>query len=310
VTIQGTHYIQENDTLTPSADTEFARDSVFGYSTSFLPAYIEEKTGGRVKATSVIQTGGDESVALMRERLMMLNDGACCILNAERYTQLTAAAKAIREAIAAGKNFLFQSGASFVKAFAQVPDRPMVGAEALARRGRGVIIVGSHVKKTSAQVAETLSDAGVAGIEVDVDAVLAGNDTLQHSVLDRIGLAWQASKTPVVFTSRAERRFPSPEQRLAAGRKISAFLVDIVRHLPWDISFLIAKGGITSHDILVESLDVETATVLGQLLPGVPVIRIPPDNRFDGLLYVIFPGNVGDVSALRDALKILTVPPG
>ena len=40
-----------------------------------------------------------------------------------------------------------------------------------------------------------------------------------------------------------------------------------------DPEFLIAKGGITSNDVAVEALGVKRATVLGQVVPGVPVWR-------------------------------------
>ena len=37
----------------PTHETEFARDSVFGYRTAYLPDYVAEKTAGRVTAESM-----------------------------------------------------------------------------------------------------------------------------------------------------------------------------------------------------------------------------------------------------------------
>ena len=45
VTIDGVHYIRDQGGLTRTDQTPFAKDSVFGYSTSYLPDYVEEKTG-------------------------------------------------------------------------------------------------------------------------------------------------------------------------------------------------------------------------------------------------------------------------
>ena len=45
-TIGDTHYVAEGDALTPAADTPFAQDAVFGYRSSNLRAWVEEKTGG------------------------------------------------------------------------------------------------------------------------------------------------------------------------------------------------------------------------------------------------------------------------
>lgn len=52
-TVNGIHYVKEKETLVPAAMTEFAKDKTFGYQHSFLPAYIEEKSGGSVKAAQV-----------------------------------------------------------------------------------------------------------------------------------------------------------------------------------------------------------------------------------------------------------------
>src|SRR4030067_1015399 len=47
------HYLRTDGKEIPVHETEFARDSVFGYRHSYLPAYVEEKTGGRIHAASV-----------------------------------------------------------------------------------------------------------------------------------------------------------------------------------------------------------------------------------------------------------------
>jgi uncharacterized protein YgbK (DUF1537 family) len=47
------HYLMVNGVPTPVHETEFAKDSVFGYSYSYLPDYVEEKTKGRIPAAKV-----------------------------------------------------------------------------------------------------------------------------------------------------------------------------------------------------------------------------------------------------------------
>jgi len=49
-TLDDIHYVLEGERLVPAADTPFARDPAFGYSTSHLPSWVEEKTGGRIAA--------------------------------------------------------------------------------------------------------------------------------------------------------------------------------------------------------------------------------------------------------------------
>jgi uncharacterized protein YgbK (DUF1537 family) len=92
---------------------------------------------------------------------------------------------------------------------------------------------------------------------------------------------------------------------LQAGERVSHFLAELVRALPGTPSYLVGKGGITSHDILVRGLGVRQARVLGQILPGVPVIITPDDSPFPRMPFVVFPGNVGGEDALLHVFEIL-----
>jgi uncharacterized protein YgbK (DUF1537 family) len=70
---------------------------------------------------------------------------------------------------------------------------------------------------------------------------------------------------------------------------------------------LISKGGITSNDVLSTGLKLKQSRVLGQILTGCSVIRCPSDHkRYPDLPVVIFPGNVGDETALAQVYTILT----
>ena len=61
----------------------------------------------------------------------------------------------------------------------------------------------------------------------------------------------------------------------------------------------ISKGGITSNDTLSTGLNLTSARLLGQILPGVSVVRTPVHHpQFPDLPVVLFPGNVGDDQAL------------
>ena len=81
--------------------------------------------------------------------------------------------------------------------------------------------------------------------------------------------------------------------------KVSDFLVDIVRCLPYEPSYLVAKGGITSHDILTHGLGIKSARVLGQIVSSVPCVMTA------AFPYIIFPGNVGNEGSLREVYLIL-----
>ena len=69
--------------------------------------------------------------------------------------------------------------------------------------------------------------------------------------------------------------------------------------------FIIAKGGITSSDVGTKALRVKKARVMGQVKKGIPVWMTGEESKFPNMPYVIFPGNVGEVTTLREAVEIL-----
>ena len=99
---------------------------------------------------------------------------------------------------------------------------------------------------------------------------------------------------------------PEGESALLRSVRISEAVQSLVAGLGVTPAFVIAKGGITSSDVGTKALRVRRAEVMGQLLPGVPVWRTGQESRFPGTPYVIFPGNVGEDSSLREAVEILT----
>jgi uncharacterized protein YgbK (DUF1537 family) len=303
------HYVVDGGHRVPAAQTEFARDSVFGYSTSHLPSYIEEKTGGRVRAGAVrtipLSLLRQDSAAELPAFLRGLSGGGFVVVNAERYSDLEAFAGEVLAAVCDGKRFAFQSAASVVKALGRVSDRALLGPEIVGGGGPGLFLVGSHVQRTTDQLGRLLACDGVAGIELPVWEALQEGGSLQDEVASEIGALWHGGATPVVYTTRGELTFGSRQERLRAGRRISAALSGIVTRLPHSPAYLVAKGGATSHDVLVDGLSVEKATVLGQIQPGVPVIAVPGNGRFGGMPYVIFPGNVGDEGALAHVYRRL-----
>ena len=42
-TIDNVHYVKDNEMLVPAGETEFAKDKTFGYKSSDLREYVEEK---------------------------------------------------------------------------------------------------------------------------------------------------------------------------------------------------------------------------------------------------------------------------
>lgn len=307
VTRDSIHYLIIDGVPTPVHETEFARDSVFGYSHSYLPDYVAEKTQGRIAANDVerilladIRTGNSTL-----ERLLALTDNKCVAVDGENQEDLNHFAQDVLTAASKGKRFLFRSAASILTALAALPPQP-VPPEAMSQYVRGgkagAFIVGSHVKKTTEQLQQLLQAPGIVGIKVDV-AQLLDDATPSHvlliATLEQVQQIVAAGKTPVVYTSRQELEFADVQARLQFGAAVSSLLMDIVRGLPTDLGYLVSKGGITSNDVLSTGLALTSARLLGQIIAGCSIVRTPADHpRFPNLPVVLFPGNVGDADAL------------
>ncbi|PZV08173.1 MAG: Hrp-dependent type III effector protein [Leptolyngbya sp.] len=313
ITRDSIHYLMVNGEPTPVHETEFAKDSVFGYSTSYLPDYVAEKTAGRIPAASVERfTLKDIRVGSL-DRLMSLGHNVCCAVDGETQADLNQFAQDLLAAAAQGKKFLFRSAASILTALAALPPQPIDANHmgTYVRGGRpGAIIVGSHVKKTTQQLEILLQEPGVTGIEVDVAQLRDGPPetykVVLADILQRVNQAYDNGQVPVVYTSRQELAFDTVQARLDFGVEVSSLLMDVIKGLPDDIGFLISKGGITSNDTLSTGLALRTARLLGQILPGISAVRAPGDHpQFPDLPVVLFPGNVGDEGALALAYRRL-----
>ncbi len=302
ITRDSVHYLIVDGKETPVHETEFARDSVFGYHHSYLPDYVEEKTAGRIRAVEVERFLLRDVRGDSMPRLMRLRGNVCCVVDAETQQDLDHFAGQLRLAAAQGKHFLFRSAASLLTALARLPRQP-VAAEDMARYVRGgkagAVIVGSHVRKTTVQLGQLLKMPGIVPLEVDVEQLPEQREALLAEIVGQCERSHAAGETPVVFTSRTEKSFPDQKSRLAFGDMVSAFLMDVVRNLPKTLGFLISKGGITSNDVLSSGLALRTSRLVGQILPGCSVVCCPADHpRYPDLPVVIFPGNVGDDQAL------------
>jgi uncharacterized protein YgbK (DUF1537 family) len=313
ITRDSVHYLLVNGVETPVHKTEFARDSVFGYSHSYLPDYVAEKTAGRIPADRVVQFLLPEVRSGSLDKLMQLERNRCCVVDGEQQSDFDKFAADILTAASQGKKFLFRSGASILTSLANLGSQPIPVTEMFkyVRDGKpGAIIIGSHVQKTTEQLAQLLKAKGIVGIEIDVSHLVTGeaNDRaeLLTTTINKINDIHANGDTPAIYTSRQELSFDSTKARLSFGAAVSALLMDIIRALPADIGFLISKGGITSNDTLSRGLAMSTARLLGQIVPGCSAIVTPPTHpQFPNLPVVLFPGNVGDADALAVAYERL-----
>jgi len=308
LTAHDMHYVKgPDDTLTLCGQTEFARDRAFGYKASHLPTWVREKAGEKAVVSLSIDLirRGPPAVAAV---VAAATAGTVLVANALVPSDMASIAAGCMLAERQGKALLYRSAGALVAARAALPPRPLLSPAELATTSgaAGLVVVGSYVGKSTAQLAELRRLCSWAHpVELSVKALVKGDGDEVARVQDAVDSALRVGRSVVLYTSR-EVLQDDDAGGLSIGAKVNRALCSIVKSLATFPAFLITKGGITSNDVAVEALAVKRATVLGCVRPGVPVWRLGPESRAPGLSYVVFPGNVGAVDDLAKAAAIMS----
>ena len=316
-TIGDVHYVKYGDELVPANETEFAKDKTFGYKAATMPAYVEEKTGGAYKAENVtcisLEDIHNMDIDRIEEQLMAVTDFNKIIVNAVDYVDVKVFCIAMYRAMAKGKVFMFRTAAAIVKVMGGVTDQPLLTRAQMVvneTANGGIIVVGSHTNKTTAQLEELKKMTEIKFIELDATLVRddAAFEAEVQRCLDLETECIRAGQTVCCYTTRAliTADTGDKEDELRLSVKISDAVQSLVGRLTVTPAFVIAKGGITSSDVGTKALAVKKANVLGQIRPGIPVWQTGEDSKFPRTPYVIFPGNVGEATTLREAVEVLT----
>ncbi|KAG1358748.1 putative Ketose-bisphosphate aldolase class-II family protein [Cocos nucifera] len=204
-TINDIHYVADSDRLVPAGETEFSKDAAFGYKSSNLREWVEEKTKGRIPASSVssisihlLRKGGPVAIC---KHLCCLQKGSICIVNAASE----------RDAEMKGKRFLCRTAASFVSARIGVRAKPPIYPRDLGitkDKFGGLIVVGSYVPKTTKQVEELKGQLGhtLRCIEVSVDKISMKSTEEREQEISHVAeiatASLKANKDTLLMTSR------------------------------------------------------------------------------------------------------------
>ena len=264
------------------------------------------------------------------------------IVNAIDYIDIKVFCVALFRAMNSGKSFMFRSAASLVRVMGGITAMPLLTREQmiLQRTGKdtdvagasakttqdaslalndenisaapsngGIIVVGSHTDMTTRQLNCLKDIPGIEFIELDVSMV-KDEEAFEREVqrcLDKEEDLIKDGKTVCCFTTRTliTADTGDTEDDLRLSVRISDAVQSLVGRLDVTPSFVIAKGGITSSDVATKALGIKRAYSLGQIKPGIPVWRTGPESRFPGIPLVIFPGNVGEDTTLKEAAQIL-----
>ncbi|MFC4712878.1 four-carbon acid sugar kinase family protein [Planococcus dechangensis] len=316
VTINNVHYVQDEELLIPAGETEFAKDRTFGYTSSHLGEWAEEKSMGAFKASDAIYLSLEDIRSLridhLVDQLMSAGDFNKVIVNATQYIDAKVVVIALIRAMNAGKHFMFRSAAALTKIIGGISNRGLLTKQELIKDDNGnggLIMIGSHVKKTTEQFEVLKTSSFIEFIEFDVHLVLHPEKFQAEieRVIETTERLIRQGQTVAVYTKRERLDLGDNQQEkeLKLSVKISDAVTSIVKKLSVRPSFIIAKGGITSSDIGTNGLSVKRATVAGQIKPGIPVWLTGSESKYPGLAYVIFPGNVGSKTSLKEVAELL-----
>lgn len=316
-TIDNIHYVQYDEYLVPAGETEFAKDRTFGYTKSHLGEWAEEKSNGEYKAENMTYISLDSLRALdietIEQQLLKVENFNKVIVNAVDYADVKIFTIALIRAMNKGKNFMFRSAAALTKVIGGVSDKNLLTREEIMSEDTnngGLVIIGSHVKKTTEQFEELKKSDSVEFIEFNVHLVLEPEKFEEElaRVIATTNRLIIEGRNVAVYTRRERLDLGEgkKEEELKLSVKISDAVTSIVKRLEVRPSYIIAKGGITSSDVGTNGLEVKRATVAGQIRPGIPVWTTGSESKFPGISYVIFPGNVGTKTDLREVVEMLS----
>jgi uncharacterized protein YgbK (DUF1537 family) len=331
LTIDSLHWTRTPDGMIPVAQSEFAKDASFGYRSSDLRDWVEEKTAGRFPRDEVatitltdIRVGGPDRVG---EILAGLRNGQPVVVDTVEDADQQVVVLALLRAEAAGKNFIYRIGPSFVRARTGQRATPPVDAQRLRKifsaqsadpdetrpaTKHGLIAVGSHVGLTTRQLDRLRARGKIIELELDVQTLLddSARDRHVNDVAAQAATVLRnndADSDIVIRTSRTLVTGSDATSSLVIARTVSGALVSTVREIVSQIrpSFVLAKGGITSSDTATEGLGIRRAWCRGTMLPGIISLWEPVTGLAQGIPYIVFAGNVGDDGALAAVVDTL-----
>lgn len=313
ITVGSVHHWVVDGEATPVGETPFAQDATFAFRSSDLRDWVEEKTAGRIARDAVHALGLAtirSGVAAIATELRVLAAGTVVVVDAVEESDMRAVAIALHTLDREGTTALLRVGPPYARAHIgqEIPAVVRPADLDIAHERGGLVVVGSHVPLTTAQLAALRRDRpATATIELDVRSLIDERREEHIETQARAVAAAIADGTVIVHTSRELVTGDDGEASLDIARRVSSGIVALVARV-LELApprFVIAKGGITSSDVASEALRIRRANVVGPMLPGIVSLWQPQVGPAVGIPYVVFAGNVGDTDSLAAVVRTL-----
>ena len=323
-TENGIHYLNG----IPVHMTDFGRDQLFGFTTSNLAKWIEEKSCGIIQVHNILHLDikkldmaldNEDGFQSLVNFLSQLENNISVIVDAKLPDHLDILSKAIK-IISHEKRFIFRTAASFINSLSGLLPNPKSTAELVSLKSKnidckykpGLIMVGSHVQLATDQLEILLTDNSCEGLEIPVRklaGILAFEKyqelilDLESSLLLKIEGMLDRKKVPVLYTTREEMQFSSNLERMNFGLELAGFMAILVGKITNKLGYIISKGGITTQLLLQKGLKLNQVNLKGQILPGLSIVQSISDEN--NLPVITFPGNLGNNKTLLESYKLM-----
>jgi uncharacterized protein YgbK (DUF1537 family) len=302
VTVDGVHLLERNDTRVSVAETEFARDGVFAYSSQRLLDWAEERSDGLFAAErgrevrlAELRRDGGAAVARALAELSGVGEPAALAPDAETVEDLELIADGYISALDEGASVMVRCAPAFAGV---VAGTTADGLAELPAAGAGVLLVcGSYVEQTTRQLERLLAGRPEPLVEANAFALASDDPHDERARLaEAVSRRLECDGVAVLATPRSR---PPGTTSFDAGERIAAGLAHVAAALEPQPSVVVAKGGITAAIVLREGIGADQAEVVGPVMPGVSRWAAAwPDGR--PVDYLVVPGNVGDDDLLAN----------
>ncbi len=301
VTRRGIHFVRdESGRERPAHESAYARDATFGYASAALADIVATRASGRIDRSDVALADSSTPEALADA----LAQPGWVVADAADDADLEALVRAIESVDPEGGDIVVRCSPGLLPALFGLPAAPQAAAGGSPARHGGLVIVGSHVPRTTRQLERLLADGGATLLTLDVAGLRGATAEAVAAIVDDIARTASSllEGTHVVLaTSRTVQEWDDPAASLAFARRVSETLVAIARALARgrELAFVVAKGGITSSDIATKGLAIRRAICRGRVGAGILWEPVGGDTPPIALV----PGNIGDDNGLAEAVR-------
>lgn len=300
-TVGSIHRARIDGVDTPVADTEFARDPVFGYHSSDLVEWTREVGHRRaipVALADLRASGGQavaDALAAAAPRELVVPDVAT-----DQDIELVHAG--LMAAVGAGRNVVVRAAAPLAAMCAGRLSRGYLPRPLHPDRPGVLVVCGSHTAAATAQLNRLAAWAGIDPVVIPTDAAFADPATAGRQAAEQART--QLAAGPVAILATARDRRPAHDT-LDHGAMVMSALIEAATAVKPLVGAVVSKGGITSAEVARTCFAARTAHVRGQVAPGISVWDLGEGAHT--AVQVIVPGNVGDADTLVDVMRALGV---